>query len=804
MSQDLLLTPPVPARPSAQAVKVTPTAPLRRQRGEAESGAKQEALERMEQLRSEMLRTMEILHSVQALFEVKPTVTRAEFKHFVQSALTRLPELQALEWIPCVPHAQRDDFERSALADGMESFSFKEIGPDGQIMPARERQEYSPVFYAEPLQTNAPALGLDLASDPRRREALERAARTGLPTATATLRLAQVSGERLGFLVVLPAKSSEGKVFGFGLAVFQVGSLVDEIFSPLVWRGVNIEIWDSEDPTAPIYTGGTPESGEAAWSYQQDLPLVGRVWRFRFTPSDAFSIADPDWLRRSAETLMRTNEVLEENVMERTAQLARLNAALHGEVEVRKSAEAAAASANRAKSLFLAEMSHEIRTPLNIILGYTQLLQRDEMISMKQGEAMRAIVEGGNHLLCLVDGILDLTKIETGQMELSLVDFDLEMIMKALAAMFSPRCQQKGLKLRLESLGDAPIWVRGDERKLRQVLVNLLGNAVKFTDRGEVRLRVVPGSGPNAFRFEVIDTGPGIAPNLQSLIFEPFKQDTIGQRMGGTGLGLSIARRLIELMGGSLDVNSAPGWGSDFFFTVTLPPASISSPLRGVESHAGLRLEKGRIVRALIVEPAQNSRNVLREMLEAVGCEVVLAENATEASDAISAGAPDVVFVDVRTHAMDTETALEASHAALRTSMPKLICYSASAFEHERDQVRELGYDGFLLKPFRLEQICECLTRSLGVSFTSAAAPQAEEPSQEIEVSKLALSGEVILKLVSSAEIGDMAELRRILGEIELLGSNEGEFARRLLVSVERFDTESVARMLSQLSSNKP
>jgi signal transduction histidine kinase len=770
------------------------TASLRRQQSEAETGAKQEALERMEQLRSEMLRTMEILHSVRALFEVKPGVTREEFRHFVQSALVRLPELQALEWIPRVSQAERPAFEAAALADGIEGFHLKEIDASGQIAVAAARPEYFPVFYAEPVLTNAPALGLDLLADPKRREALERASRTGLPTATSPLRLAQVKGERLGFLVMTPVHSADNGIIGFGLAVFQVGSLVDEIFSPLVWRGVNIEIHDADDPSAAIYTGGTPDDSEATWRYQQELPLMGRLWRFTFTPNAEFSIADPDWLRRSAEMLQRTNEVLEESVVERTAQLAESNAALKREIEVRKAAERAAAAANLAKSLFLAEMSHEIRTPLNIILGYTQLLQRDPALASKQVEAMRAIVEGGNHLLCLVDGVLDLTKIETGKMELELVEFDLTTIMKALAAMFGPRCQQKELTFRLESLGDRPIWVRGDERKLRQVLVNLLGNAVKFTDKGEIRLRVVPAGGPDTFRFEVIDTGAGIPLDVQSAIFEPFKQDAAGRSKGGTGLGLSIARRLIEMMGGALMVNSAPGWGSDFFFTISFAPARSADPIH-LESSSGLKLEAGARVRALVIEPIRTNRVVLGEMLTALGCEVAIVETVEEAE---LAEAPDVVLADLRL--CDVEK-LAAGGLPAWPRAPRFVCYSASAFEHERDLGLPPGFDSFLPKPFRMVQICECLSRLLGVTFSARPETPPSDGPPPLQLGELRLPRELLLRLGSSAEIGDTAELRKVLAEIEQLGVNEAEFARRLLVSVGRFDSEAVAKWLAALAA---
>jgi signal transduction histidine kinase len=797
--------PPPPVRELNAEAKPPTGAATRRQQSEAEAGAKQEALERMEQLRGEMLRAMEILHSVQALFELKPNVTRAEFQRFVQAALTRLPELQALEWIPRVTAAERRAYEQAAAADGLPGFHFTEIGAGGGIVAASDRAEYWPVFYAEPIKANAPALGFDLASDPCRRRALDRAAQTGLPTATSPLRLAQSDGTSLGFLVVMPVQAAEAAaVLGFGLAVFRVGGLVDEIFSPLLGRGVHMEIYDQADPTVAIYTAGPPAARAPAWTYERELPLVGRVWQFRFAPGDSFRFTDPNWLRWSAETLQRTNKILEECVVERTAQMLELNAALLSEVEVRKRAEAEAEAANRAKSLFLAEMSHEIRTPLNIILGYTQLLQRNPALMASQAEAMRAIVEGGNHLLCLVDGVLDLAKIETGRMELSSVNFELNMLMKGLAAMFSPRCQQKGLRLQLESLGNTQVWLRGDERKLRQVLVNLLGNAVKFTDRGEVRLRVVPIAAPSAhaYRFEVIDTGPGIAAAAQAAVFEPFKQDAAGYEKGGTGLGLSIARRLIELMGGKLEVNSEPGWGSDFFFTLSFVPASVLAGPDAAAPLAGLRLAAGARVRTLVVDGVRSNREILGRMLETLACEVDLSEGGDDALHKIAAGRPDVVFMDLSRPGLD-RTRLRAATGAGRG--PKCVSYSARAFEHEREQVQALGFDDFLPKPFRLEQISECLTRLVGATFASTEAALAKAPPADLsDLAGLALSEDVVARLGSAAEIGDVAELRRVLGELGQLGAESAEFARRLLVSVERFDTETVQEMVSHLPTGAP
>ncbi len=786
---------PSSAVPVAPAIPAGGGVPRGRGRGlqcEAEAGAKQEALELMEQLRGEMMRTLEILHAVQALFEVKPEVSRAEFRRFVRSALKRLPELQALEWIPCVSGEQRAAFEAAAAADGLVGFHFTEIAQDGRLRLAGQRPEYLPVFYVEPVTENFPVLGLDLLADARRREALERAARTGLPTATSPLKLAQVNDHGLGFLVVMAVRDpADERLLGFCLAAFRVERLVQKIFAPLVGRGVRMEIRDANEGGALLYSAGSGEVANDAWSYDQDLPLVGRVWCFRFLPTVDFHSADPDWLRRAAESLQRTNEILEERVRERTHQLGDLNTALQVEIEERKRAEAFAAAANRAKSLFLAEMSHEIRTPLNAILGYTQFLQRDPRLADTQLEAVRAITEGGNHLLCLVDGVLDLTKIESGHMELHPVDFDLTVLVNGLAAMFGPRCQQKGLRLRVESLGPTSVWVRGDERKLRQVVVNLLGNAVKFTERGEIRLRVVPVGATGTYRFEVIDTGPGIPQEAQRAIFEPFRQEEGGRRAGGTGLGLSLARRLVELMGGSLEVNSRPGWGSNFFFALALPPAGQAEAAANAPRRLPPRLAPGVVVRALVVDDVPVNRELLAEVLGTLGCDVRAVAGGAEAINTLRAQPADIVFMDVRMPGIDgIETARILRRADGKRA--RLVRYATGAFAHDRAEAAAAGFDDHLPKPFRFEQVADCLRALPGIAWavpaaaspapnTSAAAGPATAGEQPAP-----LDASLAEALRAAADIGDFSELRRLIEQVSQ------PLQSRLRLAVERFDTTAL------------
>lgn len=307
------------------------------QASEAEMGVRDYALEGIETLGTNVSRVLEILHALQALFAVKPDVRRADFHRFVRSALHRMPELQALEWIPRVIRGQRAAFEAAARADGVVGFHFSEIGPEG-LRPAGEREEYWPVYYAEPQAANRAVLGLDLGAHASRRLALDQAARSGEPTATAPLRLAQSADGRLGYLVVLPVPRPEGGVLGFCLAAFRVERLVDEVFSGLDGRGLRLEIEDVLDEARVIYRAGEASRVEPGWSFEHDVRLAGRVLRLRFEPTARFSVTDPEWLRRAAASLRHTNAVLEARVVERTAQLAELNQALKREVAEREAA----------------------------------------------------------------------------------------------------------------------------------------------------------------------------------------------------------------------------------------------------------------------------------------------------------------------------------------------------------------------------------------------------------------------------------------------------------------------------------
>ncbi len=491
------------------------------EQNEMDEHARDLAHEQVEKLQVSVLRSMEVLYSVASLHASEGRLARRQFHQFVQQALARQPELQALSWNPIVPESRREEFEAEAAAEGVAGFQFRQFrqkDSTGNFQPAGRRDEYVPVYFIEPLVPNLPALGFDLGSEPERLTALVKARDTAKPVATPPVMLAQAPDNQAGLLVILPIYSAKTPVTvaerraslaGFAVAVFRLNDLVGGEFRELRRRGVEAQLYDHSPSGQLVYAGVGPAGAHPAVEW---LEVASRRWAVVFWPRPEFAAAQSRVRSRLslAGGLGFTFLVAAYGVGDwrRNKAVAAANAALQEEVAVRKRTEAAAAAASEAKSGFLASMSHEIRTPLNAILGYTQLMQRDQQLSADQREALSSISASGGHLLGLVNEILDFSKIEAGRMELNPMDFDLECLVGDLAATFRPLCAQKKIRFRAELAAAGRALVHGDEGKLRQILINLIGNAVKFTPAGEVVLFCQP-SGPSDWLFEVVDTGPG-------------------------------------------------------------------------------------------------------------------------------------------------------------------------------------------------------------------------------------------------------------------------------------------------------
>ncbi|OQX17104.1 MAG: hypothetical protein BWK76_10670 [Desulfobulbaceae bacterium A2] len=437
------------------------------------------------------------------------------------------------------------------------------------------------------------------------------------------------------------------------------------------------------------------------------------------------------------ERLRKHLDHLEEEVAERTHALKEKNRQL-------EQAKEAAESANRAKSAFLASMSHELRTPLNAVLGFSQLMRNDPDVLPKQKESLDIIARSGEHLLNLINNVLDISKIESGRVELETTHVDLHQMLQEMKSLMYVRVQEKGLEFTLEQSGDLPRRIVADGGKLRQILINLIGNAIKYTTSGGVILRalVVKQEPPELarVRFEVEDTGPGIREEERERIFIPFVQ--LGGQPpteAGSGLGLAICKQYVELMGGEIGVAGEPGRGSEFYFEI---PVAVL-PVEEFPAEA----RHGRVIglaggqpryRLLIAEDQPESRLLLRKLLESFGFDLREAVNGEEAVALFQEWRPHLIFMDIRMPVMDgleTTQKIKAIDAGAET---KIVAVTAHALEEERREILAAGCDDFIRKPYRDMEILDALTKHLGVRFVREE--EAAPPPIAVQLNAVALA----------------------------------------------------------------
>jgi PAS domain S-box len=465
-------------------------------------------------------------------------------------------------------------------------------------------------------------------------------------------------------------------------------------------------------------------------------------------------------------------------------------------------AKLAAEKANRMKSEFLANMSHELRTPLNAVLGFTQLLSGDKNLTGTQLEKINIISRSGEHLLALINDILDLSKIEAGKFETRSETFDLQAFGADLRDMFSLRCQKKGLGLDVEELEGLPRYAVGDLGKLRQVMINLVGNAVKFTDEGGIGIVIGPDG--DRVRFSVHDTGRGIPADELELIMQPFTQASTTDHEGGTGLGLTISTRFVEMLGGKLEVESEVGAGSTFSFSIPLE-ATDQAPGGAEPEIAWARVKGEAAPLVLIVDDKDTNRLILKEMLERAGFATVEAADGAEALDRCKRFAPKLVFMDIKMPVMDGYEAASRIKADPETRKIPLFALTASAFKHDEEKIREAGFDGFLAKPFKRGDLFKIIRdeTDIEMEFEVAAAPEAKaertEPEAAAEV--VAALGEAgLAKLEELASINDFTAIGRLADEAK---PTLPRFAAALSRYAASFDEAAIAALIASLRAEE-
>ena len=419
-----------------------------------------------------------------------------------------------------------------------------------------------------------------------------------------------------------------------------------------------------------------------------------------------------------AQQIRESFTVLEKRVEERTAEL--------------KEAKEIADTANKAKSEFLANMSHELRTPLNAVLGFTQLLQRDSSLNKEIQENLDIINRSGEHLLSLIGDVLDLSKIEAGHITLNENSFDLYRLLDTLEEMLGLKAEIKGLSLIFDTAVDVPQYINTDESKLRQILINLIGNAIKFTAVGQVILRVKFIS-PQTLQFEIADTGEGIAPEEIDGLFDAFTQTETGRKsQEGTGLGLPISRQFVQLMGGDIEVKSQVNIGSVFAFTIQYRLAEATDIEQQQPNRPILGLEPNQpIYRILAVDDRWENRQLLVKLLTQIGFEVKAGENGKEAITIWEDWQPHLILMDMRMPVLDGYTATKRIKATVKGQATVIIALTASAFEAERSIVLSAGCNDFLRKPFREALLLKKISQHLGVRYHYAnASISSTQPSK--------------------------------------------------------------------------
>lgn len=457
-----------------------------------------------------------------------------------------------------------------------------------------------------------------------------------------------------------------------------------------------------------------------------------------------------------------------------------------------------AEAANKAKSIFLANMSHELRTPLNAILGFSSLVQKDPQFPESQQRNLAIINRSGEHLLNLINDVLEMAKIESGRLQLEQTRFDLGALIRDVGDMMSVRAQDKGLQLLVDQSSEFPRFIYGDEARLRQILINLLGNALKFTQQGGVTLRL--GSHRNShthLMIEVEDTGPGIAESEREHIFEPFVQ--LGEQgdSKGTGLGLTITRQFVQLMGGQLTLESSVGKGS--LFRIDLPLQDTAEPQTLVPAAD----RSGEIVglapgqpqyRILIVEDQLENQLLLGQLMTDIGMQVEVAKDGAQGLALFQSWQPHLIWMDRRMPKMDGLQAAQAIRQLPGGDRVKIVAVTASAFMEQREEMLQAGMDGFIRKPYRAEEIYACLAEQLGLEFVYRNETPGIAQDDTLTAEMLAgLPAELRQELRTALE---SLEHPRIAQTLDRIGELDRPLQKILAQLVENFDYPTILKHL--------
>jgi len=574
---------------------------------------------------------------------------------------------------------------------------------------------------------------------------------------------------------------------------------------PTGQKAYQLSVWEKmQTDTAVVFPEHAPVIDQTLEKFAG--AISGKYQNFRAVHPLAMPDGSLKWLDSRAEVAQR-DEHGQARLM--TGTLIDITKLKRAEADLAE-AKARAEAANRAKSAFLANMSHELRTPLNAVLGFSRLLKRDPDVTPRQQETLDIIARSGEHLLNLINNVLDMAKIESGLVALEKSEVDLPRLLSEIQSLMGVGAVEKGLRFALEHDPDLPRFVAVDAGKLRQVLLNLVGNAIKYTNSGRVklcaRLASTHGSEKAEIRFEIEDSGPGISQEDCQRLFFPFVQ--LGGQTpaeAGTGLGLAICKQYVELMGGQIGVTSKPDKGSVFYFTI--PVRVLPSVAEPAEPQRGriLGLAEGQpSYRLLIVEDQPENRLLLRRLLDPLGFDLREAVNGQEALAQFAQWHPDLIWMDIRMPVMDGLEAVRRIRATQAGAETKIIALTAHALDEESKPILAAGCDDLVRKPFREQELFDALTRHLRLKFIYDQAAREKSPP---ELPGLALRPEQLdglpaelLRDLRKAVIElDVAKTQALIGQV---AERDASLGRALNTLATQFDYAGLVKLLEREHSD--